>query len=231
MPNNELLIRWMQLGLFNSHSRIHGLGRREIYKFSSDIVGICKNYIQQRYQLIPYIYGSAIECVEKSLPMSRALVIEYQNDPTVWNIGDEYLFGNSILVAPITDESNTRMIYLPEGIWTDWWTNERINGKQWISIKADIETLPLYIREGGIVPIGPVMNYIDEFEIKEITLKISLFEKEGKSTFTVPVNNETVLVEYLAKNGKHEVKIAKTSVSFKIDALGEEKSKIKVIRG
>jgi len=230
MPNNELLIRWMQLGLFNSHSRIHGMGRREIYKFSSEIVRICKKYIQQRYQLIPYIYGSAIECVEKSIPMSRALVIEYQNDPTVWNIGDEFLFGSSILVAPITDESNQRKVYLPEGIWTDWWTNERLMGKKWITINVDIDNLPLYIREGAIIPMGPVMNYIDEFEIKEIGLKISLFESEGKSAFIVPINDEKVLVEYIAIDGKHEVRIGKTSINFKIDALGEDESKIKVIR-
>ena len=231
IPKDDLLIRWMQLGLFNSHSRIHGMGRREIYKFSSDTVRICKNYIQLRYKLIPYIYGSAIECVEKSVPMSRALVIEYQNDPTVWNIGNEFLFGNSLLVAPITDESNKRAIYLPEGIWTDWWTKERKRGKQWINVNVDIDKLPLYIREGGIVPMAPVMNYIDEVEIKEIDLKISLFERDGKSTFIVPVNDETVLVEYIAIDGKHEVCIGKTSVSFNIDALGEDESKIKVIQG
>ena len=78
--------------------------------------------------------------------------------------------------------------------------------------------------------MGPVMNYIDEFEIKEITLKISLFESEGKSSFIVPVNDEKVLVEYIAIDGNHELRIGKTSVSFKIDALGEELSKIKVIR-
>jgi alpha-D-xyloside xylohydrolase len=229
-PNNEILIRWMQLGLFHSHSRIHGTGRREIYKFSSEIVRICKQYIQLRYKLIPYIYGSAIKCVEKSLPMSRALVIEYQDDPTVWNIGDEFLFGDSILVAPITDESNTRQIYLPEGIWTDWWTNERKRGKLWITIEADIDILPLYIREGAIIPMAPIMNYIDEFKIKEIILKISLFEKDGKSTFIVPVNDESVFIEYIAINGKHEIKIGKSHVSFKIDAMGLDESQIKIIR-
>jgi alpha-D-xyloside xylohydrolase len=230
-PKDKLLIRWMQIGLFNSHSRIHGMGRREIYKFSSETVRICKKYIQQRYKLLPYIYGSAIKCVKKSLPMSRALVIEYQNDPTVWNIGNEFMFGDSLLVAPITNDTNKREIYLPEGMWTDWWTNERIQGKQWINVHADIDTLPLYIREGGIIPIAPVMNYIDEFEIKEIKLKISLYKRDGKSNFTVPVNDEQVLVEYTAVNSRHELKISKTSVLFKIDALREDESEINIIRG
>ncbi len=229
-PKDDLLIRWMQAGLFHSHSRIHGTGRREIYKFPSDVANICISYIKLRYKLIPYIYGSAIECVEKSLPMTRALVIEYQDDPTTWNIGDEFLFGASLLVAPIADESNKRDVYLPEGTWTDWWTNERIGGNQWIKIKADIDKLPLYVREGSIIPMSPIMNYMNEVEVKEIVLKISLFEKNGKSTFIVPINEEKVLVEYTAVNGKHELKISKTDVSFKIDALDKDVGLIAVLK-
>lgn len=228
-PKGKLLIRWMQLGLFHSHSRIHGMGRREIYKFPKKTLNVCKKYIQLRYQLIPYIYGAAFECVQKSLPMTRALVIEYQDDPNVWNIGDEFLFGDYLLVAPIIDESDSRNIYLPEGIWTNLWTNERIEGKQWIFINVDVETLPLYIREGAIIPMGPIMNYIDEFKTKEILLKISLFEKDGASKFKFSVNEEEIIVEYNAANGNHEIKISETELSFKIDTLGVENPRIKIV--
>ena len=227
--NNNLLIRWMQLGLFHSHSRIHGMGDRELYKFPPEMVRICRNYIQLRYRLIPYIYGSAFACVERSLPMTRALVIEYQDDPNVWNLGSEFMFGDAILVAPITDESNARSIYLPPGTWTDWWSGERIQGGRWINVKVDMETLPLYIREGGIIPMGPIMNYVDEFKTGEIVLRISMFEGDGKSTFSVPVNDEKVLVEYDSSNGNHAVKIGKTSVSFKVEILGKENKNIKII--
>ncbi len=115
----KLLIRWMQIGLFNSHSRIHGFGDRELYKFGPETQRICGDYLRLRYRLLPYIYGSARQCVESSLPMTRPLVVEYQHDPTVWNMSDEYLFGDSLLVAPIFSEAPLRQVYLPEGMWTD----------------------------------------------------------------------------------------------------------------
>ncbi len=213
----KLLIRWMQLGLFHSHSRIHGMGKREIYKFRPNIMRICRDYIQLRYQLLPYIYGSAFDCVEKSLPMTRALVIEFQDDPNVWNISNEFMFGDNLLVAPITDDTNTREIYFPKGVWTDWWNGERIKGGKWINVEVDIETLPLYIREGGIIPIGPVMNYVDEIETDEIELRIGKFEGDGKSTFMVPVKDDRIKVEYIASNDKHEINVGKTDVKFLIN--------------
>ena len=217
----NLLIRWMQMGMFLSHSRIHGSGDRELYKFEPEVLRICRNYINLRYQLMPYIYGSAFSCVEQSLPMARALVVDYQNDPTVWNISDEYLFGDSILVAPITDPSNKRAVYLPEGTWTDWWTGEQLEGRRWIDIEADIETLPLYVREGAIIPVGPVMQYVNELKVEEIELRIAPIKGEGKSSFTVPVNDEKVAVEYLVAGGRHTVKIGDSKVRFNITVLGD----------
>jgi len=216
--------------LFLSHARIHGVGDRELYKFEPETLRICRDYIRLRYRLLPYIYGSAIDCVERSLPMARALVVEYQDDPNVWNIGDEFLFGDSLLVAPITDKSNRRAIYLPQGVWTDWWTGERLAGNRWIDVKADMETMPLYIREGGIVPMGPVMNYVGEIDTEEIQLRIAMFEGDGKSNFAVPVNDEKVPVEYTASNGKHAVKIGQSVVVFKVEALGPDSDAVEVIR-
>ncbi len=226
----DLLIRWMQVGLFHSHSRIHGVGKRELYRFGTEVVRICRNYIQLRYRLLPYIYGSAFICVEKSLPMTRALVIEYQNDPNIWNIGTEYMFGDYLLVAPITNNINKRAIYLPEGIWTDWWTGECIQGGKWIDAEVDIEIMPLYIREGGIIPMGPVMNYVDEIKTEEITLRIAKFESNGKSKFVVPVNDEKILVEYTSSNGKHTVIIGKSDIAFKIEVVGGDDKTIDIIK-
>ncbi|HEY5584397.1 MAG TPA: TIM-barrel domain-containing protein [Ruminiclostridium sp.] len=219
--NDQLLIRWMQAGMFLSHARIHGSGDRELYKFAPETIRICKNYIQLRYKLMPYIYGSSMKCVEESLPVARALVIEYQEDPNVWNISDQYLFGDFIMVAPIFNEESERKVYLPKGIWTDWWTGERIKGKQWIEVETDIEILPLYIREGAIIPMGPVMNYVDEIRTESIDLLISLYENENSSSFNIPVNDTFIPVNYEFINGKHLVKIGKTDVKFNIKVFGE----------
>jgi len=223
---DDLLIRWMQVGMFASHCRIHGLGDRELYRFAPETERICGDYIRLRYRLMPYVYGSAMRCVGESLPMLRALVIEYQNDPNVWNMSDEYLFGDSLLVAPILTEDMRRKVYLPNGVWTDWWSKQRIAGPRWIEVDAGIETLPLYIREGAIIPMGPVMNYVDEFRVEKIDLYVSLFEDDGRSEFRVPVNDELVEVEYVAAGGSHTVSIGKSSVDFQVHTLGEGDVKV-----
>ncbi len=220
--DEQLLMRWMQLGMFISHCRIHGFGDREIYKFSPEVKRICTNYIRLRYRLMPYIYGMAARCVETSLPMARALVVEYQDDPTTWNLGDEHLFGDYLLVAPIYTEGDSRRVYLPAGTWTDWWTKTRIDGGQWITAYADIETLPLYVREGGIVPMGPSMDYVDAMEVDTIDLRVAPFTGDGRSEFTVPVNDEWVPVTYVAKGGQHVVTIGKTAVKFIVETLGDK---------
>jgi alpha-glucosidase (family GH31 glycosyl hydrolase) len=140
------------------------------------------------------------------------------------------MFGDYLLVAPITNNINKRAIYLPEGIWADWWTGECIQGGKWIDAEVDIEIMPLYIREGGIIPMGPVMNYIDEIKTEEITLRIAKFEGNGKSKFVVPVNDEKILVEYISSNGKHTVNIGKTDIAFKIEVVGGEEKTIDMIK-
>jgi len=95
-----------------------------------------------------------------------------------------------------------------------------LEGRRWIDVEADIETLPLYVHEGAIIPMGPVTQYVDEFKVKEIELRIASFKGDGKSTFTVPVNDEKVSVEYLADAGRHIVKIGDSDVRFNITVLG-----------
>ena len=217
----RLLIRWLQWSMFLSHSRIHGPGDRELYKFSPEVLGICRDYIRLRYRLLPYSYGMAWRCVEQSLPMARALVVEYQQDPTVWHIDDEFLCGDSLLVAPVYTAEDHRRLYLPAGLWTDWWSGERLPGNRWIEVTPNLATLPLYLREGAIVPLGPVMNYVDEFPTEQITLRVALFAGDGRNEFTVPVNDEWVPVSYVAANGNHRITIGASKVEFTVEALGE----------
>lgn len=224
--NDLLLVRWMQLGMFVSHSRIHGFGDRELYKFAPETMRICREYIRLRYRLMPYILGTAADCVEKSLPMMRALVVEYQSDPNTWNLGDEYLFGDSILVAPIFTESGERRVYLPAGRWTDWWTGERFDGGRWMHVAADIETLPLLVREGAVIPMGPVMNYVGERRTDEITLRIAPFAADGLTVFKTPVNGKVVPIEYECRGGAHEVRIGPSDSAFSLEVLGEEDVKV-----
>lgn len=165
----DVYARWMQVGCFSSHSRAHGFKTREPWDFGDEVKEISKKYLTLRYQLMPYIYSQAYKCTQTSLPMFRALVLEYQNDLNIFGIDNQYLFGDSFLVAPIMDATNERDAYLPAGKWTNYWTKEVIEGGKWIHIEAPLDVLPLYVRENAIIPMGKKMNYVDELPCDEIT--------------------------------------------------------------
>ncbi len=156
MPTDELYVRWAQLGLFSSHSRCHGMGSdiyREPWRFSKEACDIFRYYDELRYSLMPYIYEEAEKCTRTGLPMMRALYLEYPDDRNVRYIDDQYLFGDSLLIAPILkplSKTNVREIYLPEGTWFDYFTKERIESTgMWIKRTVDLKALPIYVKKGA----------------------------------------------------------------------------------
>lgn len=219
-----LLIRWLQLAMFFSHVRIHGMGKRELYQFDPEVIRIGRNYLRFRYRLLPYIMAESQDCLARSLPVARALVIEHPDDPNTWNIGDQWYFGNSLVVAPIMDESNRRMVYLPEGRWHSWRSGTVHVGGKWRSIAADLETLPMYVREGAVIPLGPEMEYVAEKPVDEIELVIAPYADKGETTYRFAVNGSDVTVKYELKSGKHQVTVPAGPVKFQAKFLGPDKS-------
>ena len=185
----ELHVRWMQFGTFCPMMRSHGEGYpREIYKFGKKgepIYDAIEKYINLRYSLLPYIYSTSWDVTKKQSSMMRALVMDFANDKKALNINDEFMFGKSILVCPVTNRMynkdgqadfskiESRELYLPEGVnWFDFWTGEKIAGGQTISKEAPIDIIPLYIKEGSILPIGPNVQYATEKKWDNLELKV-----------------------------------------------------------
>ncbi|TFG51235.1 MAG: hypothetical protein E4H37_08215 [Gemmatimonadales bacterium] len=135
----------------------------------------------------------------------------------------EWLFGDSLLVAPIYAADPRRRVYLPAGEWTDWWTRKRYPGGAWYEIEAGLETLPLFVRDGGIIPLGPVMNYVGEKPVDKIELLIAPLKGSGTRRLRIPVNGRWVPVKYVASKGKHTVTIGRTPARFTVKALGKVK--------
>ncbi len=219
----ELLVRWYQFGMFNSHSRTHGLGDREIYKLPKSAFELCRDSIRLRYRLLPYIIGQAYECIRDSLPMLRAMAVDFQEDPTCWNLSDQYMFGSGLLAAPLFNPENCRLVYLPSGTWTDWFTGETVQGGRWIDM-ADIplERFPLFIKEGAVIGMQPVMDYIGQRTVTEITLRIAPFTEDGITETVLYVNGQYVPVSYSCRDGRHSVKADIPGVDLHIDAGGTE---------
>jgi alpha-glucosidase/alpha-D-xyloside xylohydrolase len=209
----ELYARWFQFGafcpLFRSHGRDWKLHRpwgwntgeigypetpnyhpRPEELHNPAIEPICRKYLELRYRLMPYIYTAAKETCETGLPMIRALWLHHGDDPLAVERGDEYLFGRDLLVAPVTEKGAlSRTLYLPRGTWYDFWTNERHEGGREIVRKVDLETLPLFVRGGSIIPMGPVRQYTSEVSEGPLTLAVApgansarfLYEDDGES--------------------------------------------------
>ena len=180
VPSEELYARWVQLGAFSSHSRAHGEPPREPWKVGKTAEAVYRQYMELRYRLLPYIYSQGVECVNQGLPMLRALVIDFQDDPTAAFIDDQYLFGDSFLVAPIMTPTGQRRVYLPPGEWIDYWTKESISGSQWLDVDVPLERLPLWVRAGAIIPMGPLQQYVGEKALDPLTVELYAPGEEGK---------------------------------------------------
>jgi alpha-D-xyloside xylohydrolase len=158
----ELYTRWFEYASFLPIFRAHGSRNfNEVWSYGKAAEPILEKYLKLRYQLLPYIYALAYKTKETGAPFMRALFMDFPNDRRVADIGDEYMFGPAFLVAPITDQGTTsRLVYLPAGAdWYNYWTNRRIRGGQTINVDAPIDTLPLFVRAGSIVPLGePIEN-------------------------------------------------------------------------
>jgi alpha-D-xyloside xylohydrolase len=153
----ELYTRWFEYAAFLPIFRTHGSRRyNEVWSYGKQAEPILEKYLKLRYQLLPYIYSLAYQTYLTGSPSMRALFMDFPNDPKVADLRDEYMFGPAFLVAPVTEQGETtRTVYLPAGSdWYNYWTNERLHGGQSIQVSAPIDTLPLFVRAGSILPLG-----------------------------------------------------------------------------
>ena len=190
--SGELYARWFQFGAFCPSFRSHGWVWREHtpWAHGPEVEAICRRYAEWRYRLLPYTYTLAWQAHTAGLPFMRPLVLNYPDDPRVWELGSEYLWGDDLLVAPVTREGATSWpVYLPAGIWYDFWTHMRYEGARGVSVDAPLDRLPLFVRAGAILPLGPVIQYADERGVDDLTLLVyphgrqqfELYEDDGQT--------------------------------------------------
>lgn len=181
-PSGELFTRWIQLGVFHPFFRVHSSGdhgSQEPWSFDEDVTDIVRKFIELRYQLLPYLYTAFWNYVDHGAPLLKSLVLYDQADSQTHYRTDEFVFGEQILVCPIMEpNAKGRRMYVPKGKWYNYWTKERVKGGKEMWVEADIDRMPIFIKEGAIIPVYPVMQYVDEKPIDELTL--SIFYKEGR---------------------------------------------------
>jgi len=230
--DHDLVVRWYQFGLLNSHSRNHGVGHREPYRLPEPHKSIVRNWIKMRYQMLAYIMGQSVQSTKNALPILRAMVIDFQDDPTTWSIADQYMFGDSLLAAPLFQKEHNRRVYLPAGRWADWWTGKAVEGGQWLSLKNILlKQCPLYIKEGGVIPMHDWMNYIGEKPIKKVTLRVNPLTTKGKRKSTLVVNSQTIGCTYSFDGQAHALKLTKapSDVKFVVQPVGDKSAEISIV--
>ena len=190
--NAELFVRWFQFGAFCPVFRAHGHTWREHLPWShgAEAEAICRRYLELRYRLLPYTYTLAQEAHRAGLPLMRPLVLNDPADPRLWQLGTEYLWGNDLLVAPVTRAGATHWpVTFPAGTWFDYWTGEAHHGPSSATVAAPLDRLPLFVRGGSMIPFGPLKQFDNEVPDTEIMLLIhpatsghgALYEDDGTS--------------------------------------------------
>ena len=213
----ELYLRWFQFGAFCPLFRCHGrnwklrlpwgwnTGEPGPIEISRDdraatpdaselhnpqVELICRKFLELRYRLLPYLYSAVRECTLTGLPIMRALWLHYPDDPSAVKRHDAYLWGRDLLVAPVVERGATsRQLYLPRGAWYDFWSGEQVEGGREITRPVDLETLPLYVRAGSILPLGPVKQHVYQQSEEPFELRVypgadasfHLYEDDGRS--------------------------------------------------
>jgi alpha-D-xyloside xylohydrolase len=166
----ELFVRWFQYSVFTPTLRIHGQRPdTELWTYGKAAEPILADWLRLRYTLMPYIYSLGRHTYDSGAPFMRALFMDFPNDPKVVTIGDQYMFGPAFLVAPVTEQGQTkRPVYLPAGTaWYDYWTNQRYEGGQTIKVDAPINRMPLFVKAGSIVPMGAAVQSTAEKQALE----------------------------------------------------------------
>ncbi len=238
-PSPELFIRWMQAGsmlpLFRNHTE-KNTANQEAWEFGEEALTISRKYVELRYTLMQYFYDLFYESHIKGVPVARPVFMEFENDDNCITIENDFMLGSSLFVSPVVEEGAVeKEVYLPAGTnWYDYYTHEKYEGGKKYRVKADISTMPLFVKEGAIIPKKEVEQYIGEKKNNDVKIEIyygkegkyTLYTDDGESTkykkgvYTlteIERDNKTISVNNIEKNYPLE------NIEFKI--YGEEKVK------
>lgn len=227
--NPELLVRSYQVSFLapfcRNHKVIDGYDQ-EPWRFGAYYQEIIRRYLKLRYRMLPFLYTTLEEAHRTGVPLFRPLVLNYQADPNTQNLDDEFMVGEDVLVAPIMRPGLTeRLVYLPEGLWYDFWTGKPYSGKSMIRAMAPLETVPMFVRGGAILALGPEMKFVGARPLDSIMFSIypdeqgkaatKLYEDDGLTPdYKRGVFRRTSITAKREKDGKYLVNVSAPEGSY-----------------
>lgn len=195
MPDPELYVRWAQAGILASHTRFHGTSPREPWHFGQEAEEIVRKWLAWRYQLIPYLQACALEAQQTGMPVMRAMMLAFPDEPFSWGFEQQYMLGPSLLVAPVLQAGGKVRYYLPAGKWYDIWAEAWVQGPGVFEREMPLDQIPVFGREGTLLPLGPAVQHTGQ-------LKAGL-DLEQVWAFGTPRNG--IQLPGLALNGLEDV--------------------------
>ncbi len=202
-PTPDLYKRWCAFGLLSSHSRLHGNDSYRVpWLFDEEAVEVLRFFTKLKCRLMPYLYGLAVEAHERGIPVMRAMILEFPDDPACDYLDRQYMLGDALLVAPVFSPDGVVDYYLPEGRWTHLLSGRVVEGGKWHREKHDYFSLPLMVRPNTILPIGAVDNRPDYDYTDGVTFQIFELQDGATATRRVPnVKGEASLVTEATRSG------------------------------
>ena len=166
----DIYRRWLPFGFLSSHTRAHGAPPKEPWLISESFTDAFRDCAEMKYKLMPYVYAQAKDCTERGLPMVRALLVEFPDDPGAWLVEDEYMFGSQILVAPLLENGNARTCYLPRGKWIDYQSGQ-VYDSGYHTIPVGKIPCVILVKDGSLIPHVPVAQSTEKIDWGKVDLK------------------------------------------------------------
>jgi alpha-D-xyloside xylohydrolase len=221
----ELFVRWFQFGAFSPIFRVHGTrynpDENELWSYGPEAGKILLQYDTLRYRLLPYIYSLAWKTTSESYTPMRPLVMDFREDVNAQNVGDQFMYGPAFLVNPVTEPgATTRRVYFPQAKWYDFWTGAAADGGKFADVAATLDRMPLYVRAGSIVPMGPEEEYSSQKPDNPIELRIypgadgdfTVYEDQGDTYNYEKGQFATIPIHW--NDATHTLKIGERKGSF-----------------
>ena len=208
--DTDLYNRWVQFGMFSPVAILFGMDHpryHEPWTYGEDALKNFIKYDSLRYSLLPYMYSNAFRLYRDHRPIMKALVMDYPQDENVYQISDQYMFGPSMMVCPVTTKGAlSRPVYFPGGVWYDFWTGEKIEGRQYKSFLTPPDMMPIFIKAGAIIPMQESMQYVGEKKVNCVRLLVC---PEENSTYDL-YEDDGVSVDY--KEGAYAISSIESSL-------------------
>ncbi len=240
--DTDLYVRWCQFGMFSPVSILFGMDHpryHEPWTYGEEAMATFIKYDSIRYSLMPYIYSNAYRMYRTSRPLMTPLLYDYLGDELTYQMSDQYMFGPALMVCPVTSKGAlSRPVYFPGGKWIDFWTGERIEGRQYKSFLTPPDIMPIFIKEGAIIPKQPAMQYLGERPVDEVTLAVypcgessyDLYEDDGTSLeymegvcSVTPIRSSVRDGAWRLEIGRPEGKYAPPAHSYRIEGYWDSR--------